>query len=185
MKKIRFTIYGEPAPGGSKTIGYKTDHKGAVRMSYMNTKRFGRVLRPIAFLRDAGGKRNAKWKRDVERGVLAHMQTNFLTMIPAGVPVTLRMTFYIKRAANHYGTGKNAATLNKHGRSLPYPTKDPDTTKLIRSTEDAMKGIVWYDDNQVVDQHAYKRWTKTPQHSPGCVIEIESLGEPELFGGDE
>lgn len=153
-------------------------------MALMNTKRFGRVLRPIAFLRDAGGKRNAKWKRDVERGAAAYMQTEFLSMIPAGVPVILRMTFYKQRPKNHYGTGANAATLNKHGRSLPYPTQDPDTTKLIRSTEDALNGIVWYDDNQVVDQHAYKRWTKTPQHSPGCVIVIESLADAELFGGE-
>lgn len=185
MLPIEFTVYGDPAPGGSKTIGYKTDFKGAVMMTMMRTKRFGPVLRPIAFLRDSG-KNNAKWKKVVAKTAAAHMQTNFdLSMIPAGVPVELSMTFFKQRPKNHYGTGKNAATLNKHGLSLPYPTQDPDTTKLLRPTEDALKGVCWYDDNQVVDQHAFKRWCPTQQHRPGVVIKIvPMIDEPKLFGGD-
>lgn len=180
MNPIKFTVIGDPAPGGSKTIGYKLDRKGAVLMCLMNTTRFGRVLRPIAFLRDSG-KNNAKWKRVVERTARAHMQTEFLTPFPKGVAIKFSMTFFRVRPKNHYGTGKNAETLNAAGLATPYPISNPDLTKTIRSTEDALKGVCWHDDNHVVEQHTYKLWGPTA----GVVIVIEAMpNEAELFGGE-
>lgn len=39
-----------------------------------------------------------------------------------------------------------------------YPSVRPDTTKLLRGLEDALTGIVWRDDAQVVQQHAFKSY---------------------------
>jgi Holliday junction resolvase RusA-like endonuclease len=44
-------------------------------------------------------------------------------------------------------------------RSAPtLHTQKPDTTKLIRCTEDALQGVCWHDDCQVVSQQATKVW---------------------------
>jgi Holliday junction resolvase RusA-like endonuclease len=76
------------------------------------------------------------------------------TVIPRGMPVAMEVVFFRPRPANHYGSGKNSTTLK---RSAPaWPAQMPDTTKLIRGTEDALTGIVWDDDGQVVMQQAIK-----------------------------
>ncbi len=168
MTPIQFTVYGNPAPGGSKNVYFLRD----------KLKRpIIRKGQPLYKMVDAG-KNNAKWKRAVANTARAYMQTEFRDPFNKGVPLKFRMTFNKVRPKSHYGTGKNATTLNKLGQSLPVPTMDPDTTKLLRSTEDALKGIVWYDDNQVVSQSAHKRWGKVA----GVTITIELMEDaPCLF----
>lgn len=52
-----------------------------------------------------------------------------------------------------------------------YPTTKPDATKLWRSTEDALTGIVWTDDARIVLQTQSKIFgTK-----PGALITIQGL----------
>jgi len=69
-------------------------------------------------------------------------------------PLELKLTFYQPRRASHFGSGRNSAKLKP---SAPiYPDKRPDLTKLIRAVEDALTGIVWRDDAQVVMQRAAK-----------------------------
>jgi Holliday junction resolvase RusA-like endonuclease len=50
-----------------------------------------------------------------------------------------------------------------------YHTNAPDATKLIRSTEDALKKLVWQDDSQVCLQII----SKTYEDKPGALITIE------------
>lgn len=69
-------------------------------------------------------------------------------------PLALSIVFYQVRPLMHYGTGKNAGVLRP--TCPPYPAKRPDATKLFRCTEDALKGIVWADDGQVVIARATK-----------------------------
>lgn len=53
-----------------------------------------------------------------------------------------------------------------------YPSVRPDTTKLLRGLEDALTGIVWRDDAQVVEQHAYKQYSYE-----NCVyVTVEEIG---------
>lgn len=167
MTPIQFSVYGDPAPGGSKNVFFP--RKGG-KLQFKNGLPFYIVV--------DDGKNNAKWKRAVKRSALAYMQTNFRDPFDKGVPLKFRMTFNKVRPKSHYGTGKNATTLNKLGQSLPYPTMAPDTTKLIRSTEDALKGIVWPDDDQVVSQSAHKRWSPVA----GVTITIQPMEDaPCLF----
>lgn len=60
-------------------------------------------------------------------------------------PVALTVTFYLPRP-------KSAS------RRVLYPAKRPDVSKLVRSTEDALKHVLWEDDSQVVDLVARKRF---------------------------
>jgi Holliday junction resolvase RusA-like endonuclease len=67
-------------------------------------------------------------------------------------PLFLKATFYRVRPASHF---------NKSGvsRSAPkHPTTRPDTTKLLRPVEDALQGIVYADDAQIVEQLVRKRY---------------------------
>ena len=91
--------------------------------------------------------------------------------IKAPITGALRVEFefVLPRPKGHYGTGKHAGQVKS---SAPlYPGVKPDITKLIRSTEDAMKGIAWKDDSQVVTQIGMKRYSE----SPGALITISCI----------
>jgi Holliday junction resolvase RusA-like endonuclease len=71
---------------------------------------------------------------------------------PFAGPLFLTLTVFVERPQSH---------LNRSGvkRSAPrYPAKRPDCTKLLRPIEDALTGIVWGDDAQIVEQLVRKRW---------------------------
>lgn len=124
---VRFTIYGTPAPGGSKTTG---------------VTKAGR-----RFVRDSS-KRAAPWKVNVA-------QAAGETMAGRGLlegPLALRVTFYLPRPKSHYG----ARGLRPSAPARPITR--PDTTKLLRPLEDALTGVVWRDDSQVVEQVAARRY---------------------------
>ena len=62
-------------------------------------------------------------------------------------PVELLVTFTFPRPRSHYRTGKYAHELRPGAPA--YVAKMPDLDKLIRSTADALTGVVWRDDAQV------------------------------------
>ena len=85
-------------------------------------------------------------------------------------PVRVSIEFRFCRPKGHYGTGKNAAILKS---SAPkYHTVKPDTTKLFRSTEDAMAGIIFRDDSQVMHGPSEKVYV---DRDPGEQITIEQI----------
>lgn len=75
---ISFTVYGQPAPAGSKTVG--------------RTKAGGH------FVRDAS-KRSYPWKRDVAQAAGVAMQGQPLL----DGPLMLGLEFYLPRPKGHYG----------------------------------------------------------------------------------
>jgi Holliday junction resolvase RusA-like endonuclease len=71
-------------------------------------------------------------------------------------PLLLRIAFYLRRPASHYGTGRNAGVVKD---SAPlYPTVKPDLSKLVRALEDGLTGVVITDDARVVTLAAIKRF---------------------------
>jgi Holliday junction resolvase RusA-like endonuclease len=89
---------------------------------------------------------------------------------PLDGPLEMKMVFWMTRPKSHYGTGRNAAKL-KPWAAEAWPISKPDTTKLIRAAEDAMTGIVWCDDAQVVIQAAEKRYGT----EAGLVVMVERV----------
>jgi Holliday junction resolvase RusA-like endonuclease len=51
-----------------------------------------------------------------------------------------------------------------------YHTKKPDIDNLAKSVKDALRGIIYTDDSQIVEAHLYKQYGK-----PEVKIEIKSL----------
>jgi crossover junction endodeoxyribonuclease RusA len=78
---------------------------------------------------------------------------------PRGVPVRLTAIFDMPRPV-----------------SLPKrviaATKKPDLDKLARAIKDAMTGVVWQDDSQVVALLVSKRYA-LPGERPGVDVEVE------------
>lgn len=134
-KMIEFFVQGKPEPCGSK------DHFPCKN----NPKRIIVV--------DTNPKAK-DWKRTVAHTGQRAMIANKAMLTTEHVAVDVM--FYIRRPKSHYRTGKYSHELKP---SAPfYPTSRPDTTKLWRAAEDALTGVIWKDDAQVIDQLCRKRF---------------------------
>ena len=139
--KITFFVPGDPKPGGSKR-------------AFINPK----TGKPIITDACKGSK---PWRADVKHFAYQAYSGELLKG-----PLILTIVFYRIRPKFHFGTGRNAGILKA---SAPkYPEVQPDATKLVRSTEDALTKVLWHNDNQIVEQHAYKEYGK-----PGAQISVE------------
>ena len=138
---LSFWVPGVPQPGGSKKGFYNAKLK--------------RVL-----ITEAAGK-NKDWRASV-----AQCGREAAKEILEG-PLRVRFEFVFIRPKGHFGAGKREGTL-KNSAPL-FPAGRPDTTKLIRSTEDALTGILWRDDSQIVTQYGYKRYG----NQAGALITVE------------
>ncbi len=133
---IEFFVPGIPQPGGSKR-------------AFVN-KKTGRAI----ITED--NPKSRPWRAVVVDRATAAMRGR----APLTGPVWMSVIFYVLRPRGHYGTGRNQGTVK---RSAPKaPMVRPDYLKLTRSTEDALKGICWKDDSQVVEAHLYKRYGERP-----------------------
>lgn len=68
------------------------------------------------------------------------------------------------------------SSLSKKERELRIsgvhrPTVKPDTDNYIKSTLDGLNGLLWEDDNQIVDLIAYKYYSDNPR----VEIEVKKL----------
>ena len=69
-------------------------------------------------------------------------------------PVSVELTFSLPRPNGHYRTGKNSDVL-KDG-SPGHPVTKADIDNYCKGTLDALKGVAWDDDKQVVELMARK-----------------------------
>ncbi len=129
--EVSFFVPGKPQPGGSK-------------------KAF--VINGRAILTEAN-KNSKPWRVSVGFAAAEVIKT------PFEGPLEVRFDFYMPRPQGHFGTGKKAGVLKDSAPT--YHISKPDTTKLIRSTEDALKGIAWHDDSQIAVQHGTKLYANS------------------------
>lgn len=151
---LDFFVRGTPAPGGSKKVVFIRDRTGHI--VYRN----GWPLHKIV----DDGAHNAAWKLDVERAARANHQGE-----PFSGPLRMVAEFLIQRPKWHHIGGKRSRPLRADA-----PTdhlQKPDCSKFLRSTEDAMTGVVYFDDHQVVQHSTGKRWAD-PGEKPGARIKI-------------
>lgn len=142
---VQFFVPGKPQPGGSKR-GFVT--------------KAGRV----AIVEDA--KRNKDWRAVVSLAASEAMKGRE----PFAGPLRLFIEFTLPRPRSHYRTGRYEAVLKPQAPC--WHTSKPDSTKLLRSTEDAMTGIVWRDDAQVAMVLVRKRYA---DGQPGAKITVEEI----------
>lgn len=167
---ITIRVLGTPAPGGSKN---------AVAL-----RRNGRYItqangRPIIKVFDAS-KHGPVWRESVAA-------YGRIAMAAAGIPLLREMVIvesemYIARPRSHYRGKKNPHVLRDDAPA--YPGSKPDLTKLWRSTEDALTGIVWEADEAIVGQRVVKRYADA-EHAVGAVIRVyPATGGMEHLAGE-
>lgn len=84
-------------------------------------------------------------------------------------PIRLRILFLFPRPKSH--------TKKRLGN--PWHFSKPDQSKIIRSTEDAITGILWRDDALVASHRIDKKYC-IPGQLPGAIIRIENLRRSSL-----
>ena len=141
---INFFVPGVPATAGSKTGFYN--------------KKLKRVLMVPA------NKKQKPWMAQVRAVAVENYSGPVLTG-----PITLQLSFSFLRPKSHYGTGKNDNKVKDN--SPDHHIIKPDLTKLTRAVEDALTGVIWRDDSQIVGQSTGKAY----DDFTGVYITIEEL----------
>lgn len=84
-------------------------------------------------------------------------------------PVALSVSFWFARPKSHF---------NSKGLRPGVPTHHvqvPDVDNLVKLLKDALKGIAWRDDAQVVDVYMRKRWATSGVAR--TMVVIEEMGD--------
>lgn len=148
---VHFTVPGIAAPAGSKKGFYN--------------KKAGRVI-----ITD-DSKRSRPWKAQVSEAAIEAMHGGELL----DGPLLLEITFWMPRPKGHFGSGKNAAVVRA---SAPWaPTVKPDLLKLARAVEDALTGIVYRDDAQVITEILQKAYTTSSARTYVRVVPVTPPGQ--------
>lgn len=109
------------------------------------SKTAGRTNDGRVFLRDAS-KGAAAWKRAVAQAAGERMHGRELL----DGPLTIAVDFYLPRPKGHIGVRGLRPSAPEHH------TVKPDSTKLLRAVEDALQGVVYRNDSQIVKQSVTK-----------------------------
>lgn len=82
--------------------------------------------------------------------------------------IAVSVMFRMPRPKSHY---RKDGTIKESFRCAQH-THKPDATKLWRSTEDALTGIVWRDDAQIVSQLIDKRYVGDGQRVGAAIVVV-------------
>ena len=133
---VTFTVNGEPATSGSKrAFVYKKDGRYHAAVTADNTKQkpYQALVHQLAL--DAMGKRK-----------------------PFEGPVRLVVVIYRRRPQAHHVSSDRQKPVREH--SPVWVTTKPDGLKVVRAIEDAMSGVVYHDDSQVVEHQIQKMYSE-------------------------
>jgi len=144
--RIEFFVPGRPGPSGSIS-------------SYPNKKTGKYIAAPAS-----------RYKKPWMQAVRAFAMMAYRGKLLTG-PIHLSVEFVLQRPKKHWGTGKNKGKLK--ASASKYHLTDPDLHKLIRSTEDALTGVIWRDDRQVVTSSLLKRYSNGEK--TGALIVVGEL----------
>jgi Endodeoxyribonuclease RusA len=93
-----------------------------------------------------------------------------------GEPLRMHAEFVFSRPASHYGTGRNAGILKESARA-----KRPgggagggDLDNLVKLAKDALEGVAFPNDSQIVELEASKRYA-TGDEFPHSRIVVEPI----------
>lgn len=139
---LHVVVFGTPQPAGSKRAF---------------------VINGRARVTDANAK-SRPWKDQVAQHVGEMMLGR--PIFEGALRVTFR--FVVVRPKGHF---KAAGGLSAAGRRRPYPTVKPDVLKLARGVEDALTGVSYRDDAQIVDERLVKEYG----HPERVEITIEEI----------
>lgn len=161
---ISFFVPGRPQTAGSKT---------AVPMG----ARMGVI--------EAGSKesrlRKKTWRGDLRDGALEALagagEHGAFALKPFDGPLELTVVIIRKRPSAHISSRRNLRTV-KEWAELLLPVQRPDTLKIVRAAEDALTGVLWLDDSQIVRHHLHKAYADQvglPNGLDGLYIVVDEV----------
>lgn len=160
---IRLTVPGRPQPRGSKVAivlydpitdlrGRPVRDRNGKKKMVPRLDKWGRV---ILHAKDDNPK-SKPWMNKISRAARLAM----CGRPPVEGPVDLTIRFYLKRPQAHFRSGKFAGQLfDRHVGARPIVK--PDRGKLARAVEDALTGIFYVDDSQIVGGPAEKHFCRS------------------------
>ena len=155
---IEIRVYGIPRPQGSKRS--------------LGNGRMIEASRPVK-----------TWRNDVMSAAAAAYRG-----APITGPVRLEIVFLFPRPKSHFGTGRNAEKLKASAPVHCISRAHGDTSKLIRSTEDAISASSGYpvieDDSQVVSLRCEKRYVAEAEGCGAYIRVVESQYDSNRSGAD-
>lgn len=154
-RSVFIRVVGVPKPAGSKRA--------------FALRRNGVLTGKVAVTDDC--KTSRPWKSAVSHEAAAAMRATAEAGLLKGA-VEMETHFTMPRAKGHFRTGANAHLLRP---SAPkFHVIKPDALKLARAAEDALTGIVYQDDAQVV-RHVITKSFSAAGEPIGCVINVREL----------
>lgn len=144
---IAFTVFGTPAPQGSKRhVGNGVMVESSLRVE--------------------------PWREAVKTAALkAREGAASLTG-----PVNVTFHFYFRRPKGHYGTGRNAGVVKDSAPAFPSGRPDLDKCCRLVADSLTDSGLI-RDDAQIVQLTAWKDYTNTTQDTPGVFITVNQPKE--------
>jgi len=139
MTTISFIVHGQPQPAGSKKAFQWRARDGRSGTSVVDDN-------PKA----------SSWKKVVAQIAREHYQGPLLEG-----PLAVEFIFCRVRPKAHFRTNGEVKP-----NAPAYPTTKPDALKLARGVEDALTGVIYRDDSQIVTERLCKRW------GPSAYVEI-------------
>lgn len=143
MKPISFFVSGVPVPKGSAKA-FVNRHTGRATVLQDNRER------------------QKPWASAIHYTALLH----FGGVRPSPEAIHITVQFYLPRPKSHY---KKSGELT--GKAPTHHTGKPDLDKLVRCVLDALTGVIWVDDSQVMKIDTYKGY-ESPIVGPGVKIRI-------------
>lgn len=164
---IRFTVTGRARAKGSKRAICKRDAAG----------------RPIGepWLIEQNAGRIEKWRKLVKAAALQHRPDALLDG-----PLSIRCVYYFERFGSHFHKSrKRAGELREDAPPTPYKRNHGgDIDKLQRTVFDALAGVLYRDDSQIVEESAAKLWG-SPERAEIEVRAIDEAGRPPQESGPD
>jgi crossover junction endodeoxyribonuclease RusA len=106
------------------------------------------------------------WRQDVKHAALACIPPGWDTTLP----MSLSIVFRFKRPQSQIGKRGVKPSAPVHNTS----GRHGDLSKLVRSTEDAMTGVAYDDDRQIVSMNVSKRYCSGDEPQ-GALITVTPL----------
>lgn len=115
-------------------------------------------------------KRCKPWRQDVRYTAHSLLPDGWYAMMDRAMAMTVAFVF--PRPKGHFrANGELKPSAPKHCKG-----RVGDTSKLVRSTEDALAGIVYNDDAQLIIINAHRRYA-TGNEQPCAIITITALDD--------
>lgn len=132
---LKMWVPGRPQTAGSKTAIVGKNGRAVVVEAGTNEVRA----------------RKRTWRGDL-RDAAEHARAGAWALEqPTDAPLWVHFVFVRSRPGSHMRSGRHEGTL-KDSAAFLRPTSRPDAVKLARAAEDALTGVLWLDDSQIVHE---------------------------------